>query len=78
MVVKEIIFGTTNPAKVDRFNSIVASLDIKFLSLKDVGIDVDIEERAREDEKQESLSCFQTAMSFQLELISYPHHPKKE
>lgn len=41
---KSIIFATSNEGKMDEIRDIIKDMDLKLLSLKDAGIDIDIEE----------------------------------
>lgn len=40
----KILFGTTNPSKLNGFRKTLEELDVEILSLKDLNIDLDVEE----------------------------------
>jgi 8-oxo-dGTP diphosphatase len=50
-VKKRLFLGTRNQAKVDLFQSLVTSLPIEFVSLSDLGIDLDVREDGRSPEE---------------------------
>lgn len=45
---RKILFGTSNPSKVDRIRSIVRDLPIEIVDLKDLNINIHVEEDGRD------------------------------
>lgn len=52
---KQVLFGTTNQAKVDHLRELFEPLPIEILSARDLGIDIDVREDGRSPEEIEGL-----------------------
>ncbi|WP_202707191.1 non-canonical purine NTP pyrophosphatase [Sporosalibacterium faouarense] len=60
MMKKKILFGTTNPSKLNRIRNIVRELPLKIISLKDL----DIEIEADEDGNDVHENAYQKALTY--------------
>lgn len=54
---KKILIGTTNPAKVGRFEALLADYDVEFCTLKDLGITEEPEEQGSTPEENAILKA---------------------
>jgi XTP/dITP diphosphohydrolase len=54
---KQVLFGTTNPAKVDHLREVLEPLPIEVLSPQDLGIAVDVREDGRSPEENAALKA---------------------
>ena len=54
---KKILIGTTNPAKVRRFEALLAGYDVEFCTLKDLGVTEEPEERGSTPEENAILKA---------------------
>ena len=54
---KKILIGTTNPAKIGRFEALLAGYDVEFRTLKDLGITEEPEEQGSTPEENAILKA---------------------